>query len=258
MENGELQKIHDHWLKRKTCSLRNSDSDQLQLESFCGLFLIFGVACALALGIHFCMVLREFGKHDPSPEKGSRSVRLQRFLSFADEKEEISKRKLKRKRDGREVNRSNRIQAEVDEDQNCVSDFDSINTSFDSLIKSRSSDSDQNDLIQIALHLGSVRLEAGKRSDRKRSSFHNAVVWPLPPDLTIKGYRYLGLGYRFVHRLEKRRFWRRRDGEDVPDGEEETAINEYFKPVDKQAEMIVEMQLKEEEKTMKQMMHTMK
>ncbi|KVG37571.1 Ionotropic glutamate receptor, partial [Cynara cardunculus var. scolymus] len=118
-ENGVLQKIHDHWLKRKTCSLRNSDSDQLQLESFWGLFLIFGVACALALGIHFCMMLREFGKHDPSPEKGSRSVRLQRFLSFADEKEEISKRKLKRKRDGREVNRSNRIQAEVDEDQNC-------------------------------------------------------------------------------------------------------------------------------------------
>ncbi|KAI3718186.1 hypothetical protein L6452_19043 [Arctium lappa] len=115
-ENGELQKIHDHWLKRKTCSLQKSDSDQLQLGSFWGLFLIFGVACALALCIHFCMMLREFGKHDPSPEKGSRSVRLQRFLSFADEKEEISKRKLKRKRD---VNRSNRIQAEVDEDQNC-------------------------------------------------------------------------------------------------------------------------------------------
>lgn len=38
----------------------------------------------------------------------------------------------------------------------------------------------------------------------------------------------------------------------------ETAINEYFSPVDKQAEMIVEMQLKEEEKTMKQMMQAMK
>nr|KAJ0216465.1 hypothetical protein LSAT_V11C300107650 [Lactuca sativa] len=38
----------------------------------------------------------------------------------------------------------------------------------------------------------------------------------------------------------------------------EAAINEYFSPVDKQAEMIVEMQLKEEEKTMKQMMQTMK
>ncbi|KAL4570530.1 hypothetical protein LXL04_026186 [Taraxacum kok-saghyz] len=38
----------------------------------------------------------------------------------------------------------------------------------------------------------------------------------------------------------------------------ETAINEYFSPVDKQAEMIVEMQLKEEEKTMKQMVQAMK
>lgn len=130
-ENGELQKIHDYWLKRKTCALPNSDSDQLQLESFWGLFLIFGVACALALLIYFCMVFREFGKHhseevpEPSPKSGSRSVRLQRFLSFADEKEEISKSKLKRKREmslvnGREAdsrNRSNRIQAEVVEDQ---------------------------------------------------------------------------------------------------------------------------------------------
>lgn len=40
--------------------------------------------------------------------------------------------------------------------------------------------------------------------------------------------------------------------------ETEAAINEYLKPVDKQAEMIVEMQLKEEEKTMKQMMQAMK
>ncbi|XP_071689534.1 uncharacterized protein [Rutidosis leptorrhynchoides] len=40
--------------------------------------------------------------------------------------------------------------------------------------------------------------------------------------------------------------------------ETEVAIDEYFKPVDKQAEMIVDMQLKEEEKTMKQMMQAMK
>ncbi|KAF5755237.1 hypothetical protein HanRHA438_Chr17g0810391 [Helianthus annuus] len=38
----------------------------------------------------------------------------------------------------------------------------------------------------------------------------------------------------------------------------EAAINEYFKPVDKQAQMIVEKKLQEEEKTMKQMMHAMK
>ncbi|KAI3732397.1 hypothetical protein L1987_63602 [Smallanthus sonchifolius] len=72
-----------------------------------------------------------------------------------------------------------------------VSDFDSINTSFDRLIESRSSDSDKNDLIQRALHLGCVLLEAGKHSDRKRSSVHNTVVWPLPPDLTIKVFAML-------------------------------------------------------------------
>ncbi|KAI3713290.1 hypothetical protein L1987_71864 [Smallanthus sonchifolius] len=38
----------------------------------------------------------------------------------------------------------------------------------------------------------------------------------------------------------------------------EASIDEYFKSVDKQAEMIVEMKLKEEEKTMKQMMQAMK
>ncbi|XP_076883483.1 glutamate receptor 3.2-like [Bidens hawaiensis] len=130
-ENGELQKIHNYWLKKKTCAPPNADSDQLQLESFWGLFLIFGVVCALALLIYFCMTVRQFGKHhsalqDPSSKSGSRSVR--KFLSFADEKEKVSKSKLKRKREmsmsmghvnGREVdsrNRSNRIQAEFDEE----------------------------------------------------------------------------------------------------------------------------------------------
>lgn len=132
-ENGELQKIHDRWLKRESCASQDSDSDsdQLQLESFWGLFLIFGIACSIALLLYFGMMLWEFGKHhsdSDTPEEsqktgsgsGSRSVRLQRFLSFADEKEEVSKSKLKRKRErstvnGTEVdsrNRSNRIQAE--------------------------------------------------------------------------------------------------------------------------------------------------
>ncbi|KAJ0939862.1 hypothetical protein HanRHA438_Chr02g0066131 [Helianthus annuus] len=71
-----------------------------------------------------------------------------------------------------------------------VSDFDSINTAFDTLIESRSSDSDKHDLIQRSLHIGSILLEAGKRSDQKRSLFHNAVVWPLPPDLTIKCFGF--------------------------------------------------------------------
>ncbi|KAJ0810791.1 hypothetical protein HanPI659440_Chr01g0030921 [Helianthus annuus] len=30
-DNGELEKIHDYWLKRKTCNPQNLDSEQIQL-----------------------------------------------------------------------------------------------------------------------------------------------------------------------------------------------------------------------------------
>ncbi|KAL3530327.1 hypothetical protein ACH5RR_009649 [Cinchona calisaya] len=63
----------------------------------------------------------------------------------------------------------------------------SLDLSFDRLLDSRASDSDKSDLIDRALNLGSVLLEAAKRSARKRASMHNALVWPLAPDLTIKG-----------------------------------------------------------------------
>ncbi|KAK3005299.1 hypothetical protein RJ639_016909 [Escallonia herrerae] len=104
-ENGELQKIQDKWLKRRGCSSQGSSlgSDQLHLSSFWGLFLVCGVACFLALLMYFCLMLCRFNRHypevsGPSRHGGLPSVRLQRFLSFADEKEEVSKSKLKRKR----------------------------------------------------------------------------------------------------------------------------------------------------------------
>ncbi|KAJ0949420.1 putative solute-binding protein family 3/ domain of MltF [Helianthus annuus] len=62
-DNGELQKIHDYWLERKTCNPQNLDSEQIQLKSFCGPFLIFGVVCALALLTYFCMIFHNFRKH---------------------------------------------------------------------------------------------------------------------------------------------------------------------------------------------------
>lgn len=113
-ENGELQKIHDKWLKRKFCSSQNSeeDSDQLQLRSFWGLFLVCGVACFVALAIYFCLTLRSFkhfSRHSlesynedgDQPSSSIRatttSERIKRFLSFADEKADISRNKLKRK-----------------------------------------------------------------------------------------------------------------------------------------------------------------
>ncbi|KAK1433213.1 hypothetical protein QVD17_10122 [Tagetes erecta] len=101
-ENGELKKIHDNWLKNKSCSPLNSDSDQLQLEGFSGLFLIFGIACALALLIYFYKMLHEFRKHYSELQDSSsisESHLLPRFLSFANEKRKVSNNKLKRKRE---------------------------------------------------------------------------------------------------------------------------------------------------------------
>ncbi|KAM7479516.1 hypothetical protein LguiA_027729 [Lonicera macranthoides] len=130
-ENGDLQRIEDKWLNKRACSPQSSllESDQLHLESFWGLFLIFGVVCFLALLIHFCLMFRRFNRHfpevsEPSNRGNLRSARLQRFLSFADEKEDVFKGKLKRKRmeilsnnaNGRELdsmNGSKRIQGET-------------------------------------------------------------------------------------------------------------------------------------------------
>ncbi|GFZ00379.1 glutamate receptor 2 [Actinidia rufa] len=105
-ENGELQKIHDKWLNKKVCGSLSShlESDQLHLKSFWGLFLISGIACFLALLVYLCLMLRKFGRyfpelHDPSRNgSNSRSARVQTFFSFVDEKEEVSKTRLKRKR----------------------------------------------------------------------------------------------------------------------------------------------------------------
>ncbi|PSS12149.1 Glutamate receptor 3.2 like [Actinidia chinensis var. chinensis] len=105
-ENGELQKIHDKWLNKKVCGSLSShlESDQLHLKSFWGLFLISGIACFLALLVYLCLMLRKFGRyfpelHDPSRHgSNSRSARVQTFFSFVDEKEEVSKTRLKRKR----------------------------------------------------------------------------------------------------------------------------------------------------------------
>ncbi|XP_057484287.1 F-box protein At4g02760-like isoform X2 [Actinidia eriantha] len=67
----------------------------------------------------------------------------------------------------------------------------SLDLSLDRLLESRPCDSDQDDMIDRVMRLGSALLEAGRRSARKRATFHNAVVWALPPDLTIKVFSML-------------------------------------------------------------------
>ncbi|XP_050237309.1 F-box protein SKIP17-like isoform X2 [Mercurialis annua] len=67
----------------------------------------------------------------------------------------------------------------------------SIDLSFERLLDLSPRDSDQSLLIDRALKLGSILVEAGKRSSRKRSTQHNSLFWALPPDLTIKVFSML-------------------------------------------------------------------
>lgn len=71
------------------------------------------------------------------------------------------------------------------------SSIPSLDLSFERLLESRDSISDQNLLIDRAHKLASALLEAAKRSTRKRSSLHNSIVWVLPPDLTVKIFSML-------------------------------------------------------------------
>ncbi|KAM7255791.1 hypothetical protein ACFE04_011532 [Oxalis oulophora] len=67
----------------------------------------------------------------------------------------------------------------------------SLDLAFERLIDAAVSDSHQSLLIDRALKLGSLLLEAGHRSSRRRASKHNSYAWALPPDLTIKVFSML-------------------------------------------------------------------
>ncbi|CAJ1973124.1 unnamed protein product [Sphenostylis stenocarpa] len=105
-ETGDLQRIHDKWMTRSSCSLDNAeiDSDRLQLKSFWGLFLICGIACFVALLLHFLQLMFQLRKSLPSePASSACSISgpFQRFLSLIDEREDPSRSKG-RKRNGDE------------------------------------------------------------------------------------------------------------------------------------------------------------
>uniref|UniRef100_A0A804PE08 Glutamate receptor n=1 Tax=Zea mays TaxID=4577 RepID=A0A804PE08_MAIZE len=101
-EDGELQRIHDKWLKTGDCSSDNTefvDSNQLRLESFMGLFLICGAACVLALLIYFGITLRQYLRHEQpgsaiSADSGSSTSKrsLRKFISFVDERQRSPKK----------------------------------------------------------------------------------------------------------------------------------------------------------------------
>lgn len=102
-ETGDLQRIHDKWMTRSTCSLDNTEieSDRLQLKSFWGLFIICGAACFIALVIYFLQIML-LVRHSAPPESPCNVGPLQRFLSLIDEKKGPS-RSERRKRNGDEI-----------------------------------------------------------------------------------------------------------------------------------------------------------
>ncbi|XP_065880852.1 glutamate receptor 3.3 [Euphorbia lathyris] len=119
-ENGDLQRIHDKWLLPDSCSsdAAELESDRLHLESFWGLFLICGIACFLALFIHFCKIIHKLRRAPPEEEtispgeasarSGTRSRRLQRLISIMDEKKDTSRRRDKRRKMERSLSDNDR------------------------------------------------------------------------------------------------------------------------------------------------------
>jgi ionotropic glutamate receptor len=86
-ENGNLQKLHDKWLKRGSCTTEceKEDVDRLRPNSFLGLFSLFGSACFLALLCYLIKLVRQYMRHI---RETSQSARVESFLSFVKEKEE--------------------------------------------------------------------------------------------------------------------------------------------------------------------------
>lgn len=97
-ENGDLQRIHDKWLRKSAC--RSQDTkltvNRLELKSFLGLFLLSGVACIFALILYFGVMVRKFMRFRPPKEEESVSPTaqitqptcLKTFFTFANAKDD--------------------------------------------------------------------------------------------------------------------------------------------------------------------------
>ncbi|KAI4367359.1 hypothetical protein MLD38_023104 [Melastoma candidum] len=104
-ENGELQKIHNEWLSKKSCSSQASStgSEKLQLKSFWGLFLVCGISCILAILAYLLSALRKFCQEftetsDSSSAGSSRTRQLQTFLTYMDSRKDRSRSGSQRQR----------------------------------------------------------------------------------------------------------------------------------------------------------------
>ncbi|KAM0915759.1 hypothetical protein ACQ4PT_010619 [Festuca glaucescens] len=113
-ENGNLQRIHDEWLSVKGCDTDISDIslNSLSLSSFWGLFVVCGLACAIALLIFFWRIFCQYSRYNNQielePEIVNRPARLtsiKSLISFVDKREEEVKNALKKKPNGSQQTR---------------------------------------------------------------------------------------------------------------------------------------------------------
>jgi len=121
-ETGQLQRIHDEWLTRSSCSSDDSEvgATRLGLGSFWGLFLVCALICLLALLVFFIRVCWQYSKYSNSEAAGepsaadadaaaaaadaaerqrrpSRLGSFKELIQFVDKKEEEVRRTMKRR-----------------------------------------------------------------------------------------------------------------------------------------------------------------
>ncbi|KAL5225152.1 hypothetical protein ABZP36_011791 [Zizania latifolia] len=116
-ENGQLQRIHDEWFTRSSCSSDDSGlgATRLGLGSFWGLFLMCALICVFALMVFFARVCWQYSQYsgseagEPSEEAvaAAATVEMQRkpkhigsfkeLMQFVDKKEEEVRRSMKRR-----------------------------------------------------------------------------------------------------------------------------------------------------------------
>ncbi|XP_047096579.1 glutamate receptor 3.4-like isoform X1 [Lolium rigidum] len=120
-ESGQLQRIHDEWLTRPSCSSDDSGlgPSRLDLGSFWGLFLLCAMICLFSLGAFFVKISCQYSRYSSSVAAGESSEasptspavsevhptkakprRLDSFkdlMHFVDKKEEDVKKEMKQR-----------------------------------------------------------------------------------------------------------------------------------------------------------------
>ncbi|TKW23136.1 hypothetical protein SEVIR_4G273700v4 [Setaria viridis] len=124
-ESGQLQRIHDEWFTRPSCSSDDSEvgATRLGLGSFWGLFLVCALICLFALLVFFIRICWQYSKYSNSEAAGepsaadadaaaatdaaadaaerqrrpSRLGSFKELMQFVDKKEEEVRRTMKRR-----------------------------------------------------------------------------------------------------------------------------------------------------------------